>query len=104
MAHTCTQEAEIRRIVIQSQPRQIIHKILRTPLPKKALHKEGLVEWLKVQALSSNPSTANNNNNFYYHILITQSEGFHALISFTLSIILNPLSLPLLFYFLPDFL
>jgi hypothetical protein len=25
---------------------------------KKTLHKKGLVEWLKVKALSSNPSTA----------------------------------------------
>jgi hypothetical protein len=34
-----TQEAEIRRTVVESQPRQILHK---------TLHKKGLVEWLKV--------------------------------------------------------
>jgi hypothetical protein len=28
------------------------------PYLEKSLHKEGLVEWLKVKALSSNPSTA----------------------------------------------
>jgi hypothetical protein len=41
-----TQEAEIRRIAVQSQPRQIIHEIL--PYLKKIHHKKGLVEWLKV--------------------------------------------------------
>jgi hypothetical protein len=39
-----TQEAEIRRIVVQSQLWKIIHE---TQL-KKTLHKHGLVEWLKV--------------------------------------------------------
>jgi hypothetical protein len=38
-----TQEAEIQRIAIQSQPRQIIHKTIS----KKIYHKKGLVEWLK---------------------------------------------------------
>jgi hypothetical protein len=42
-----TQKAEIGRITVQSQPRQI------------TLHKKGLVEWLMVKALSSNPSTTN---------------------------------------------
>jgi hypothetical protein len=51
-----TQEAEIRRIAVQSQPRQIFHKILsRKTLSQKK--KIGLVEWLKVNALSSSPST-----------------------------------------------
>jgi hypothetical protein len=46
VAHTCiaTQEAEIRRIVIRSQPRQIVRKISS----QKNHHKKGLVEWLKV--------------------------------------------------------
>jgi hypothetical protein len=39
--------------VVQSQPGQIV---LET-LSQKTLHKKGLVEWLKVQTLSSNPST-----------------------------------------------
>jgi hypothetical protein len=39
-----SQEAEIRRTVVQSQPGQIVHKILS----RKTLHKKGLVEWLKV--------------------------------------------------------
>jgi hypothetical protein len=40
-----TQEAEIRRFVVQSQPRQIIHETLsqRNPHTQK-----GLVEWLQV--------------------------------------------------------
>jgi hypothetical protein len=39
-----TKEAEIRRIIVQSQPRQIVHKTLS----QKSLHKKGLVEWLEV--------------------------------------------------------
>jgi hypothetical protein len=37
--------AEIRRIVVQSQPRQIVHETLSQ---KKNHHKKGLVEWFKV--------------------------------------------------------
>jgi hypothetical protein len=47
-----TWEAEITRITVWSQPWQIVHKTLK----KKTLHKQGLVEWLKVKALSSSPS------------------------------------------------
>jgi hypothetical protein len=50
-----TQEAEIRRIVVQSQPGQIVSETLSQ---KKTITKKGLVDWLKVKALSSNPSTA----------------------------------------------
>jgi hypothetical protein len=39
-----TQEAEIRRITVQSQPGQIVCETLS----RKILHKKGLVEWLKV--------------------------------------------------------
>jgi hypothetical protein len=39
-----TQEAETRRIKVQSQPGQIVHE---TYLEKNH-HKKGLVEWLKV--------------------------------------------------------
>jgi hypothetical protein len=45
-----TQEAEIRRIAVQSQ--------LREPILKKAYHEKRLVEWLKVEVLSSSPSIA----------------------------------------------
>jgi hypothetical protein len=48
-----TQEMEIMRITVQSQPGQIV---LET-LSRKTHHKKGLVEWLKVKALSSSPST-----------------------------------------------
>jgi hypothetical protein len=57
-AHTCnliilaTQEAEIRRITVQSQPGQTVHETLKKPFTKI-----GLVEWLKVKALSSSHST-----------------------------------------------
>jgi hypothetical protein len=50
-----TQETEIR-LEVQSQLGQIVPQ---HPILKKTYHKKGLVEWLKVQALSSNPSTAN---------------------------------------------
>jgi hypothetical protein len=49
-----TQEAEVRRIEVRSQPGQIV---LGT-LSRKTHHKKGLVEWLKVKALSSSHSTA----------------------------------------------
>jgi hypothetical protein len=49
-----TQEAEIRWIKVQSQPRQIVQETLS---PKTLSQKTGLVEWLKVKALSSSPST-----------------------------------------------
>jgi hypothetical protein len=45
-----TQETEIRRIAVRSQPWQIV----RETLSQKTLsQKIGLVEWLKVKALSS---------------------------------------------------
>jgi actin-related protein len=49
-----TQEAEIRRIMVQRQYRQIAQETQS----QKTHHKKGLVERLKVQALSSNSSTA----------------------------------------------
>jgi hypothetical protein len=39
-----TQETEIRRISVQSQPKQIV----RETLPQKTHHNKKLVEWLKV--------------------------------------------------------
>jgi hypothetical protein len=51
-----TQEAEIRRIAAQSQPKA---NSLQDPISKN-LHKKGLLEWLKVWTLSSSPSTAIN--------------------------------------------
>jgi hypothetical protein len=49
-----TQEAEIRRIMVRSQSKKIVHKTLS----HKYLSQKGLAEWLKVKALSSSPSTA----------------------------------------------
>jgi hypothetical protein len=40
-----THEAEIRRIMVWSQPWQIVHKTLS----QKIHHKKGLVEWLKLK-------------------------------------------------------
>jgi hypothetical protein len=48
-----TQEAEMRRIAVQSQPGQIVQETLS----QKYLTQKGLVEWLKMKALSSSPST-----------------------------------------------
>jgi hypothetical protein len=49
-----TQEAEIKRMAVRSQPRA--NNSLRPYLKKKNLHKKGLEEWLKVKPLSSSPS------------------------------------------------
>jgi hypothetical protein len=38
--------------------KSVLGKEFTRPYLKKTLHKKGLVEWLKVKALSSNPSTA----------------------------------------------
>jgi hypothetical protein len=55
-----TQEAEIRRKVVQSQPRQTVPANSSTrPYLEKPFTKIGRVEWLKV---SSSPSTAKNKN------------------------------------------
>jgi hypothetical protein len=43
-----TQEAEIRRNAIQSQPRQIVCKTLSQKYPSQKKEAGGLVEWLKV--------------------------------------------------------
>jgi hypothetical protein len=48
-----TQEAEIRRIMIRSQPREIVRETLFCKYPSQ----KGQTEWLKVKALSSSPST-----------------------------------------------
>jgi hypothetical protein len=48
-----TQMANIRRITVQSQPGQSSMR----PYLKKPFTKIGLVEWLKVKALSSSPRT-----------------------------------------------
>jgi hypothetical protein len=39
-----TLQAEIRRIIVQSQPGQIVHETLS----RKTLHRKGLLEWFKV--------------------------------------------------------
>jgi hypothetical protein len=44
VALLATQEAEIRRIMVQSQPGQIVIRLYL----KKTHHKKGLAEWLKV--------------------------------------------------------
>jgi hypothetical protein len=58
------QEAQIRRIAVQNQPRQRVLEILSQKYPTRNTHKKTLAEWLKWQclpskhkALSSNSST-----------------------------------------------
>jgi hypothetical protein len=57
-----TQQAEIRRITVQSQSRQIVYETpiskTTTTTTKQTLHKKGLVECPQVSVLSSSPSTA----------------------------------------------
>jgi hypothetical protein len=63
VAHTynlATQETEIRRITVRSQPQA---NSSQDPISKKHITKKELVEWVKVKALSSNPSAAKNNKN-----------------------------------------
>jgi hypothetical protein len=52
-----TQEAEIRRVAVRSHHRQ---RVCKTLSGKTLTHtkKLGLVEWLKVKALSSSPNMA----------------------------------------------
>jgi hypothetical protein len=49
-----TQEAEIKKVSVQSQSGQTVQKTLSR---KTLSQKIGLVEWLKLKALSSSPST-----------------------------------------------
>jgi hypothetical protein len=62
-----TQETEIRRITVQSQPGQIVHEALSRKKKKKT-YRKGLVEWRKQEERltsvrpSSNPSATKNNN------------------------------------------
>jgi hypothetical protein len=49
-----TQEAEIRRSAVQSQPGEIVWETLS----QKNHHKKEMVEWLKVKVLSSSFITA----------------------------------------------
>jgi hypothetical protein len=49
-----SQETEIRRIAVQSQPWQIVCETLSRKHPSQ----KELAEWFKVKALSSSPSTA----------------------------------------------
>jgi hypothetical protein len=64
VAHTCNpnQEATIRRIVVQTQPRQIVHEILS----QKTFHSKKADGAFKVKALSSNLSTAKKNCNLNF--------------------------------------
>jgi hypothetical protein len=67
-----TQEVEIRSISIWSQPRQIAWEALSG----KTLHKDRLVEWLKVKALSSSISTTKaKQNKLMIVILVTLGEN-----------------------------
>jgi hypothetical protein len=58
------QEADIRRIEVRSQPGQVV---LET-LSQKPHHQEELAVWLKVKALSSNPSPTKKKDARYLHI------------------------------------
>jgi iron only hydrogenase large subunit-like protein len=61
-----TQEAEIRRVAIQSQMGQIVQETLS----QKTYHRKGLAKCLKVWALSSNPCTAKKKKKVRFCILM----------------------------------
>jgi hypothetical protein len=63
-----TWEAEIGKIATPGQPR---HRV-RPSLNKKKKKKKGLDEWLKHEALSSNPSTTKTRKCFHIFILLIQ--------------------------------
>jgi hypothetical protein len=50
-----TQEAEIGRIAVRSEPRQIVHGTLSQ---ETLSQKIGLVKWLKLKPMSSSPISA----------------------------------------------
>jgi hypothetical protein len=50
-----TQETEIRKIEVRSQPSQIVHKTCLGKIPSQ----KGLVEWLTVKALSTTKQNKN---------------------------------------------
>jgi hypothetical protein len=58
------QDAEIKRIMARSQPKQIVYETLSR---KKNIKKIGLVEWLKVKALSSNPTNTHTHTHTHTH-------------------------------------
>jgi hypothetical protein len=54
-AHACDPSysgENIRRIAIQRQPGQMVHK---NPISGKNYHEKGMVEWLKVNVLKFKP-------------------------------------------------
>jgi hypothetical protein len=75
-----TQEAEIRKITVQSsQPREIVVEI-PSAKEKKNYHTKGLVEWLKVSALSSNSSTKQNPLNTKRKDLLDLAQGIQPIV------------------------
>jgi hypothetical protein len=74
-----TQEAEIRRITIWSQPRQTVPETLSQ---KTLSQKIGLVVWLKVKALSSNLSTEGGKKKSCISSSIPQKPEFMIVIFF----------------------
>jgi hypothetical protein len=61
-----TQEAEIMKIMVQSQPQQIVCETLS----QKYLSQKELTEWLKVKVLSSSPSTTKKKKKVCQSILL----------------------------------
>jgi hypothetical protein len=67
------QEAEIRRIAVRSHLRQIIRETLSW---KTLSQKIGLVEWLKVKALSSSPRTKKKKNFEWFSVPLVKLENY----------------------------
>jgi hypothetical protein len=59
-----TQEAEIRRILVQSQPGQTD----RETLSQKTLHKKGLVEWFKKKKKKPEKKKKNGENHLQHQL------------------------------------
>jgi hypothetical protein len=67
MAHTCNPSYSGDRDEDHSSKPAWANS-LRDPISKKPLTKIGLVEWLKVKALSSNPSTTHTHTQMIFAV------------------------------------
>jgi hypothetical protein len=64
VAHTCNPSFSGGRDQEDQGSKSALENSSQDPILKKAHHKKGLVEWLKMQALSSSPSTGKKNQFF----------------------------------------
>jgi hypothetical protein len=69
VAHSCNPNYSGGRDLEDCSSKPATAKCSLRPSLEKILHKKGLVEWLKVEALSSNPSTSKKPHNINYRLI-----------------------------------